>query len=71
MASLSPYIASIDMWAPNFAPRGYAFCAGQILAISSNTALFSLIGTFYGGNGTSTFSSCIHTRKSRRFRNCR
>ena len=55
MASLSPYIASIDMWAPNFAPRGYAFCAGQILAISSNTALFSLIGTFYGGNGTSTF----------------
>jgi microcystin-dependent protein len=39
----------------NFAPKGYAFCNGQLMAISSNTALFSLLGTFYGGNGTSNF----------------
>src|SRR5258708_20974031 len=38
------------------APRGWAMCNGQILAISQNTALFSLLGTYYGGNGTSTFA---------------
>jgi microcystin-dependent protein len=50
-----PFIAEIRMWACNFAPRGWAMCNGQILAISQNTALFSLIGTTYGGNGTSNF----------------
>ena len=40
----------------DFAPRGWAFCSGQILAISQNTALFSLLGTTYGGNGTTTFA---------------
>ena len=40
----------------NFAPLGWAFCNGQLLSISQNTALFSLLGTFYGGNGTSTFA---------------
>lgn len=40
----------------NFAPRGYAFCNGQILAIQQNTALFSLLGTYYGGNGTTNFA---------------
>jgi microcystin-dependent protein len=40
----------------NFAPRGYALCNGQLLAISTNTALFSLLGTNFGGNGTSTFA---------------
>ena len=40
----------------NFAPRGWALCNGQILPISQNTALFSLLGTYYGGNGTSTFA---------------
>lgn len=51
-----PFIAEIRMFAGNFAPRNWAFCNGQILPISQNTALFSLIGTFYGGNGTSNFA---------------
>jgi microcystin-dependent protein len=44
------------MWACNFAPTGWAQCNGQLLPISQNTALFSLLGTFYGGNGQSTFA---------------
>jgi microcystin-dependent protein len=44
------------MFASNFAPHGWAACNGQILPISQNTALFSLMGTFYGGNGTSNFA---------------
>jgi len=51
-----PYLAEIKMFAGNFAPHGYAFCNGQIIAISQNTALFSLLGTTYGGNGTTTFA---------------
>jgi microcystin-dependent protein len=51
----NPYISSIYIFGGNFAINGFALCAGQFLAISSNTALFSLIGTYYGGNGTSTF----------------
>ena len=43
------------MFAGNFAPRGWAFCDGQLLSIAQNTALFSLLGTTYGGNGTVTF----------------
>jgi microcystin-dependent protein len=50
------YIAQIIMFAGNFAPRNWAFCQGQILAISQNSALFALIGVFYGGNGTTTFA---------------
>lgn len=50
-----PFVSEIELFAFNFAPVGWAFCNGQLLAISSNTALFSLVGTFYGGNGTSTF----------------
>jgi microcystin-dependent protein len=50
-----PFIAEIKMFAGNFAPRGYAFCDGQLLSIAQNTALFSLIGTTYGGNGITTF----------------
>ncbi len=50
-----PFVAEIKMFGGNFAPRGYAFCNGQILSIAQNTALFSLVGTTYGGNGTSTF----------------
>jgi microcystin-dependent protein len=53
---MTPDLAMIFLFGSNFAPSGYAMCSGQILAISSNTALFSLIGTFYGGNGTSTFA---------------
>ena len=43
------------MFAGNFAPKGYALCNGQILSIAQNQALFALIGTFYGGNGTQNF----------------
>lgn len=49
-----PFIAEIRIFAGNFAPRGWAFCNGQLLPISQNTALFSLIGTTYGGDGRST-----------------
>ena len=49
------FVAEIRMVGFNFAPRGWAFCAGQILPISQNTALFSLLGTMYGGDGRSTF----------------
>jgi microcystin-dependent protein len=52
----APFVAEIRPWACNFAPVGWAFCQGQILPISQYTALFSLIGTYYGGNGTSNFA---------------
>jgi microcystin-dependent protein len=55
MAS-QPYLGAIFMFAGNFAPVGYQLCQGQILSISQNTALFSILGTTYGGNGTSTFA---------------
>jgi microcystin-dependent protein len=50
------YIAEIRMFGGNFAPRGWALCQGQILSIAQNTALFSLLGTTYGGNGQTTFA---------------
>lgn len=49
-------IAEIRMFAGNFAPRNWAFCASQIMSIAQNTALFSLLGTTYGGNGQTTFA---------------
>jgi microcystin-dependent protein len=52
----SPFVAEIRIFAGNFAPTGWATCDGQILPISQNTALFSLLGTFYGGDGKSTFA---------------
>jgi microcystin-dependent protein len=51
-----PFVAEIRMFACNFAPTGWAFCNGQLLPISQNTALFSLLGTIYGGDGKSTFA---------------
>jgi microcystin-dependent protein len=51
----APFVAEIRPWACNFAPIGWAFCQGQTLPIAQFTALFSLIGTYYGGNGTTTF----------------
>jgi microcystin-dependent protein len=51
-----PFVAEIRIFPFNFAPKGWAFCAGQLLPISQNTALFSLIGTYYGGDGKSTFA---------------
>jgi microcystin-dependent protein len=50
------YIGEIRMFAGNFNPRNWAFCQGQLLAISTNTALFSILGTTYGGNGATTFA---------------
>ena len=49
-----PFIAEVRIFAGNFAPRGWAFCNGQLLPIAQNTALFSLIGTTYGGDGRTT-----------------
>jgi microcystin-dependent protein len=51
----SPFLAEIRIFGFNFAPLGWAQCNGQLLSISQNTALFSLLGTNFGGNGTSTF----------------
>jgi len=51
-----PFVAEIRIFPFNFAPKGWAWCTGQILPISQNTALFSLLGTTYGGDGKSTFA---------------
>jgi microcystin-dependent protein len=53
---VDPFVAEIRIVPFNFAPKGWAFCDGQLLPISQNTALFSLLGTFYGGDGKSTFA---------------
>lgn len=50
-----PFVGEIRMFAGSFAPRGWAFCDGQLLAVSQNDALFSLFGTIYGGDGRTTF----------------
>ncbi|MEM1324801.1 MAG: tail fiber protein [Bacteroidota bacterium] len=55
-STLDPFIGQIIMFGGNFAPRGWAFCEGQLLAINSNQALFSLLGTTYGGDGRTTFA---------------
>jgi len=52
----SPFVAEIRIFAGNFAPTGWASCDGQLLPLSQNTALFSLLGTMYGGDGKSTFA---------------
>ncbi|MBC2857772.1 phage tail protein [Stappia sp. 28M-7] len=51
-----PFVAEIRIFAGNFAPKGWAYCDGQLMPISQNTALFSLLGTTYGGDGKSTFA---------------
>ncbi|MFO1495717.1 MAG: tail fiber protein [Lysobacterales bacterium] len=53
---MDPFVAEIRMFPFNFAPRGWAWCDGQLLPLSQNTALFSLLGTTYGGNGKSNFA---------------
>ncbi len=53
---MEPFLGEIRPFAGTFAPRGWALCNGQLMAISSNTALFSLLGTTYGGDGRSTFA---------------
>jgi microcystin-dependent protein len=52
----SPFVAEVRVVAFNFPPTGWAYCNGQLMPISQNTALFSLLGTFYGGDGKSTFA---------------
>jgi len=54
--AIDPYIGEISIFAGNFAPRGWAFCDGQLLPISQNTALFSILGTTFGGDGRTTFA---------------
>lgn len=56
MSISDPTIGEISMFAGNFAPKGWAFCDGQLLSIAQNTALFSILGTTYGGNGQTTFA---------------
>jgi len=51
-----PFLGEIRIFSFGFPPKGWAMCNGQIMSISQNTALFSLLGTFYGGNGTTTFA---------------
>ncbi|HZU86798.1 MAG TPA: tail fiber protein [Anaerolineaceae bacterium] len=53
---MDPFVAEIRMFPFNFAPQGWAWCDGQLLPLSQNTALFSLLGTTYGGNGKSNFA---------------
>jgi microcystin-dependent protein len=52
----NPFLGQIQPFGFNFAPRGWAMCNGQLLSIAQNTALFSLLGTYYGGNGQSNFA---------------
>jgi microcystin-dependent protein len=52
----APFVGEIRILGCNFAPRGWAFCAGQLMAISQNPALFALLGIYYGGNGTTNFA---------------
>ena len=53
---MDPFLAQITVFGCNFAPQGWALCQGQVMSISQYTALFSLIGTYYGGNGQTTFA---------------
>jgi microcystin-dependent protein len=53
---MDPFVAEIRIFPFNFAPKGWAFCDGQLMPLSQNTALFSLLGTVYGGDGKSTFA---------------
>ena len=53
---MDPFLGQLMLVPYNFAPRGWAFCNGQIMSIAQNSALFSLLGTTYGGNGQTTFA---------------
>ncbi len=56
MPASDPILASVDLWPVSWAPQGWALCNGQLLPISSNQALFSLLGITFGGNGTTNFA---------------
>lgn len=53
---MDPFIGEVKLFAGNFAPRGWAFCEGQLLPISQNSSLFAILGTTYGGDGRTTFA---------------
>lgn len=53
---MDPFVGEVRLFAGNFAPQGWMFCNGQLLSIAEHTALFSLLGTTYGGNGQTTFA---------------
>jgi microcystin-dependent protein len=53
---MEPFLGQLMLFAGNFAPRGWAFCNGQLMSIAQNTALFSILGTTYGGDGITTFA---------------
>ena len=53
---MEPFLGQITLFPFSFAPKGWALCEGQILSIQQNTALFSLLGTYYGGDGVRTFA---------------
>lgn len=53
---MEPFVGEIRLFAGNFAPKGWAFCEGQLLSLAQNTALFSLLGVNYGGNGRDNFA---------------
>lgn len=53
---MEPFLGQVMLFAGNFAPRGWAFCNGQLMSIAQNTALFSILGTTYGGDGITTFA---------------
>ncbi|WP_139490613.1 phage tail protein [Brevibacillus dissolubilis] len=53
---MEPYVGEIRIFAGNFAPKGWAFCNGQLMPLMQNTALFSILGTMYGGDGKNTFA---------------
>ena len=53
---MDPFVAEIRIFPFNFPPKGWAFCNGQLMPISQNTSLFSLLGTYFGGDGKSTFA---------------
>ena len=53
---MDPFVGQVSIFAFSFAPKGWAFCQGQMMPISQNTALFSILGTAYGGNGATTFA---------------
>ena len=63
---MDPFVAEIRIFPFNFAPKGWAWCDGQLLPLSQNTALFSLLGTTYGGDGKSRTSRCRTCRAARR-----
>ena len=63
---MDPFVAEIRIFPFNFAPKGWAFCDGQILPLSQNTALFSLLGTTYGGDGKVQLRAARTCRATRR-----